>query len=287
MDSYREYFPTKAFRIAEMRLNALLRAERDRLDAIAEAMGRDSAIGPDNLLEELPRIVEFSRSYHELYGKYLEAVLPQQPRPIQCRAACGNCCHHYPMSVEPFELIHLYSELRKRDDLLDIMEACQVRSSMFEKFYEQRKTEDAVATAGNDPATSTKADCAASAEMNSGAEETADEEFDDHAEDLALHDYFAAWKPCPFSNAVGDCTVYPLRPVSCRMYFSETDSRYCTPEHLQTPQNDSYIVYMPDSVEDAVYGISEHYALLDLPESYFGGLLALNGFEGVLGKGGL
>ena len=40
---------------------------------------------------------------------------------------------------------------------------------------------------------------------------------------------------------------------------------------------------MPDVVEDAVYGISEHYAELDLPESFFGGLLALNGYEGVLG----
>jgi hypothetical protein len=51
---------------------------------------------------------------------------------------------------------------------------------------------------------------------------------------------------------------------------------------LQTPENDSYIVYLPDSIEDAVYGISEHYMLLDLPESYFGGLLAVNAFEGLL-----
>ena len=75
----------------------------------------------------------------------------------------------------------------------------------------------------------------------------------------------------------------PLRTVSCRMYFSETDPKYCTPDMLQTEKNDSYIVYMPDVVEDAVYGISEHYAELDLPESFFGGLLALNGYEGVLG----
>ncbi|MCQ2108993.1 MAG: YkgJ family cysteine cluster protein [Fibrobacter sp.] len=257
MDSYREYFPTKAFRLAEMRLGNLLGAERDRLDQIADKLGRESAVGPDNLLEQLPFILDFTKKYHEAFAAYLKAVLPQQPRPIQCRAACGNCCHHYPMSVEPFELIYLYSELRKRTDLLDIIEACQERSSMFEGFYESRKSEGTVV----------------------------DDDFDDKAEDLALHDYFAAWKPCPFSNKVGDCTVYPLRPVSCRMYFSETDPKFCTPEHLQTPDNDSYIVYLPDHIEDAVYGISEHYALLDLPESYFGGLLALNGFEGVIGAG--
>lgn len=154
------------------------------------------------------------------------------------------------MSVEPFELISMYSELRKRDDLLTLMEACQMRSDKFESFFEARK--------------------------ESGLSE-------DEAEDGALHDYFSWWRSCPFSNGVGDCTIYPLRTVSCRMYFSETDPKYCTPDMLQTEKNDSYIVYMPDVVEDAVYGISEHYSALDLPESFFGGLLALNGYEGVLG----
>lgn len=266
MDSYREYLPTKAFRIAEMRLAALLRAENDRLDALAEGLGRECAIGPDNLAKELPNILKFTEEYHNLYMKYLDAVLPQQPRPIQCRPACGNCCHHYPMSVEPFELVFLYAHLRKREDLLDILEGCQLRSSMFEGFYEARKAADQDSLPVNgDPAKMTDPG-----------------EFDDRAEDLALHDYFSAWKPCPFSNPVGDCMAYKIRPVSCRMYFSETDPEFCTPEHLQKPENDSYIVYLPDSIEDAVYRVSEHYALLDLPESYFGGLLAVNGYEGVL-----
>jgi Fe-S-cluster containining protein len=265
MTAYREYFPTKAFRIAEMRLSSLLGRERDRLDALAADLGRECAVGPDNLVEQLPLIREFTREYHRLFSEYLDAVLPQQPRPIQCRPACGNCCHHYPMSVEPFELLTLYGDLRGRNDLLDIMEACQVRSSLFSRMFESRRTE------------------AEKGEIADGEGQGSQMDLDDYAEDKALHDYFAAWKPCPFSDKAGDCTVYPLRPVSCRMYFSETDPKFCTPEHLQTPENDSYIVYLPDSIEDAVYGISEHYALLDLPESYFGGLLAVNRYEGLIG----
>lgn len=266
MTAYREYFPTKAFRIAEMRLSSLLGRERDRLDALAADLGREYAIGPDNLVEQLPLIRDFTREYHRLFSEYLEAVLPQQPRPIQCRPACGNCCHHYPMSVEPFELLTLYGDLRGRNDLLDIMEACQVRSSLFSRMFESRRTE------------------AENGKIEGGESRTTQMDLDDYAEDKALHDYFAAWNPCPFSDKKGDCTVYPLRPVSCRMYFSETDPKFCTPEHLQTPENDSYIVYLPDSIEDAVYGISEHYSLLDLPESYFGGLLAVNRFEGLIGE---
>ena len=265
MTAYREYFPTKAFRIAEMRLSSLLGRERDRLDALAADLGRECAVGPDNLVEQLPLIREFTREYHRLFSEYLDAVLPQQPRPIQCRPACGNCCHHYPMSVEPFELLTLYGDLRGRNDLLDIMEACQVRSSLFSRMFESRRTE------------------AEKGEIADGEGQGSQMDLDDYAEDKALHDYFAAWKPCPFSDKAGDCMVYPLRPVSCRMYFSETDPKFCTPEHLQTPENDSYIVYLPDSIEDAVYGISEHYSLLELPESYFGGLLAVNRFEGLIG----
>lgn len=250
MELCQDYLPTRTYKIAEMRMGALLRAERDRLDTLAAALGRNYAIGPDNLLQELPSILKFAEDYHKAYDAYLKAVLPQQEKPIQCRPACGNCCHHYPMSVEPFELIFLYQELRKRDDLICVMEACQGRSSLFNTLFEERL-----------------------GELHS----------EDEAEDRALHDYFGKWWPCPFSDKKGDCGVYAFRPVSCRMYFSQTDPAFCTPENLQTPKNESYIVYLPDNIEEALVGISEHYAGLDLPESFFGGLLSLNAFEGVLG----
>ena len=247
-----DYFPTKAYVLAEKRLGSLLSRERDRLDSLAAGLGRERAIGPDNLVEQVPFILEFAREYHKAYDSYLAAVLPQHPRPIQCRPSCGNCCHHYPMSVEPFELVYLYMNLRKRDDFLSVMEGCQIRATLFEILLKNR---------------------------------LADQGTEDDAEDGALHDYFGQWKPCPFSSSSGDCGIYGLRPVSCRMYFSETDPCYCTPEHLLTERNDSYIVYLPDNIEEAIYQISEHYAGLVLPESFFGGLLAVNGFEGLLADG--
>ena len=250
MSLCQDYFPTKAYVLAEKRLCSLLGRERDRLDALARDLGRNHAIGPDNLAEQAPAILEFAQEYHRAYDSYLAAVLPQHPKPIQCGPSCGNCCHHYPMSVEPFELVYLYINLRKRDDFLTIMEDCQIRASMFETLLNLR--------------------------LASGVSE-------DEAEDGALHDFFGRWKPCPFSSQSGDCGIYGLRPVSCRMYFSETLPKFCTPEYLQTEKNESYVVYMPDNVEEALLGISEHYADLELPESYFGGLLSMNLYEGILG----
>ena len=48
----------------------------------------------------------------------------------------------------------------------------------------------------------------------------------------------------------------------------------------------SYIVYLPDPIEETIYAVSEHYAGLDLPESFFGGLLAANAYEGLLADAG-
>lgn len=245
-----EYFPTKAYVNAEKRLGLLLSKERDRLDSVARAFGRKYAIGPDNLAEQVPPIVEFTREYHRAYSLYLEAVLPQHKNGVQCGPSCGNCCHHYPMSVEPFELVYLYLNLRTRNDFMSIMEDCQIRASLFESLLGKR---------------------------------LADSDSEDEAEDGALHDYFSQWKPCPFSSLKGDCGIYPIRPVSCRMYFSETLPKFCVPEYLQTEKNESFVVYMPDHIEEALYGISEHYEGLSLPESYFGGLLSMNLYEGVLG----
>ena len=244
-----EYFPTKAYVNAEKKLGLLLSKERDRLDSVALGLGRKYAIGPDNLVEQIPSIVGFVEEYHKAYSLYLDAVLPQHKRGIQCGPSCGNCCHHYPMSVEPFELIYLYKLLRTRDDFMSVMEACQIRATLFESLLGKRL-------------------------LSAGSE--------DEAEDAALHDYFSRCRPCPFSSSKGDCGIYPLRPVSCRMYFSETSSKFCVPEYLQTEQNESFVVYMPDHIDEALYRISEHYEGLSLPESFFGGLLSMNLYEGVL-----
>ena len=132
-----EYFPTKAYTNAVNRLGSLLSKERDRLDDLARALGRKYAVSPDNLAEQVPGIVGFAKEYHRAYSLYLEAVLPQHKNGIQCGPACGNCCHHYPMSVEPFELVYLYTELRKRDDFMSVMEDCQIRATLFESLLEK------------------------------------------------------------------------------------------------------------------------------------------------------
>lgn len=222
-----------------------LSAERDRLSALAASLHRECAVGRDNLGREMPAILKFCGQYQSDFMRYLEAVLPQHEHGIRCGAGCGSCCRHYPMSVEPFELMYLYSSLRCGDGLLEILEACHSRAELFLALMTA-----AAEKGGEDP------------------------------EENALQAYFMRSRSCPFLvGKTGDCGVYAHRPVTCRMYFSETAPEFCTPEFLLTEKNRSFIVYLPDDIEELIAEVSAHYRPLELPEALYGGLLALNALE--------
>lgn len=222
-------------------MRSLLDHEQTRLASLGSG-----GVHPLNLSASLQFILEFCERYHKLYMEYLEVVLPQHAEPVRCQAGCANCCHHYPMSVEPFELLSLYSYLRSRDDFASLLESCWHRTRAY-----------------------------AAIDMSLCKDSEDEEEF-------RLHRYYGRGYPCPFIMGNGDCGVYRYRPLTCRMYFSHTDPQFCVPEHLQTPLNRSFIVYLPDRIEEQIAQVSSHYASLELPESLYEGLLAVNALEGYM-----
>lgn len=248
MDLLQEYFPTKSIKRAEARLSSILCSEQARLDQIASDFNRKTAINQENLFHELPFILKFTASFQQAFMDYLKAALPQHQVKIKCGPHCGNCCHHYPMSIAPFELISFYSQIRQSDALFTYMNDCFSRVELYQALLEQ-------------------------VEKNRTSE-TQD------VEDLALHSFFEKWNACPFIKKDQSCDAYSYRPVTCRMYFSETDSKYCVPDYLQTPLNRSFIVYLPDATEEAIDQISKHYEDLNLSESLYEGLLQMNALEG-------
>lgn len=240
MDALEEYFPTKAVKLAEARMASVLRAESERL-------ARVGRLTPELCRNTLPDILKFVRDYHAAFMGYLSATLPQHKNPVTCGPGCGNCCHHYPMSIEPFEQISFYANIREREDLFQILEACVMRQEKFSEFAEKA---------------------------------LAREEPSEDPEEDALHEFFARQYTCPFLRNDGCCGVYEVRPVTCRMYFSQTAPEFCTAEWLQTEKNKSFIVYLPDYIEEAIAEISEYYEDLDLPEALYAGVVRMNALDG-------
>jgi Fe-S-cluster containining protein len=230
-----EYFPTRRLRLAEIKMRALIRSALEALPA---------SVTPANLPEALPVVFAFTQAWHRLFDEYLAACLAQhkkQGETVQCRAGCSNCCHHYPMSIEPFELISFYARLRQApQDLCLQMERMVRRTQAFQALLRGDS---------------------------------------DQAIDDALALYFQRGIPCVFLRGAGLCAVHAIRPMTCRMYFSVSRPELCRAEKINDPQNKSFIVYLPDSVEEDLAGLSARFEPLDLPESLFGGLERMNRFE--------
>jgi len=231
MEFFQIQFPTPSLRRKEVRLKALLRRETERLR--------------ENPQIDLPSILTFAGEFHARYQAWQNEALKQHQEPILCAKGCSNCCQHYPMSIEPFEAILLYAQLRQRPDFTRILEECWRRVQAFGRLKEQ-----------------------VGGELN------------DEQEDAVLQSYFSLGLRCPLLNEAGDCSVHSLRPVTCRMYFSYSDPRFCSPEHLLLPENRSFHICLPDTIEEDIGEINTLYDPFGLDEALYDSLLRLNGLEG-------
>lgn len=177
-------------------------------------------------------------SLYAAYDAYIEAVLATGRQPVTCRAECPACCAHYVTSVEPVELLWLDAHLRRSAQHADQLFAMHERATAYRKVY--RPDEG------------------------------------DEAEDKALHRYFLIGKKCPFLTAKGECGVRGARPMSCRMFFSYSDPKYCRGRQIVSPANRNFHVGLPDEAERLLAQASGVLQALNLSEHLFDGLLQVN-----------
>ena len=95
--------------------------------------------------------------------------------------------------------------------------------------------------------------------------------YNDQDEDAALHAYFLDDRPCPFLSKEGACGVYEHRPMSCRMFFSYSDPRFCRGLWTTSEKNRNFIIELPDDIETMFSRISRLIPW-DLSEHLFQGL---------------
>ena len=250
MNIAQKYFSSKKMKHAEHRMASVLSNELNRLDKIAQESRRKQAFTIDNLRKDLKSIFLFCEEYHKAFNLYVESALKQHENKIKCTSHCGNCCRHYPMSIAPFELLYFYNTIRNTELLLNFIQKCFARVEKYH--FLLRNTE------------------------------LKNSESLEELEEVTLHSFFASKQVCPFLSEEESCSFYKERPVSCRMYFSETESKYCVSEFLQTTLNRSFIIYLPDHIEESIELISKHYESLGFSESFFEGILQVNALEGAL-----
>ncbi|HAP00162.1 MAG TPA: hypothetical protein DCQ83_08985 [Fibrobacteres bacterium] len=183
---------------------------------------------------------------HGTYDRYVAAALKEDGKNITCKKGCSACCRHYVSSVEPFEILGIHLRIRHAENYPDILFASHDRVTRFDKIFKEEQ----------------------------GKGEASE------AKDRSLYRYFVRGLACPFLGKDGECGIYESRPMSCRMFFSETSPRFCAGTSLASPWNRNFQVELPDEAEEALARCSALLAGLEIPAELFAGVLEANALFG-------
>ncbi len=178
-------------------------------------------------------------SLHATYDAYVSAVLEAEGRKVSCSRSCSACCRHFVSSVESFEIVAIHLAVRGRPDYGDLLFASHANATAYENLVRE-------------------------------------EGDDEDASDRALYRYYTRGRRCPFLTVEGDCGIYAVRPMACRMFFAESSPRFCEGKAIASPWNKNFQVELPNAAEEALARCSRKLAHLELPEDLFPGLLVAN-----------
>jgi Fe-S-cluster containining protein len=188
------------------------------LDELVELPGRE------------PLNSTFTKRYARigtLYNRFQRAVIKRSGLQVSCSKACRRCCFHWVEDVYSFEA--------------DII-AAYVRAHM------PARIDRIIAACRQDEERLVELNAIVIAQL-AAAPPSSEREAIDPVE-LLLASFYQLRRPCPLLSADGTCAVYPVRPLTCRIYVSFSDPQLCDPEHINDSDVATYLCDLEDDAND-------------------------------------
>jgi Fe-S-cluster containining protein len=173
--------------------------------------------GPENCLSR-----EFITEWEGILGlfeRYQSEVLNHNSRAVNCTRGCGVCCCHWPEDVYSFETKIIADHLRKTRP--------RELAAIINILKEDLQWLDRIKSAVNQAASSSKPGDIAHGE---------------DPYDIVLSSFYQLGRPCPLLGNDGACTIYALRPLTCRIYVSFSPPRRCRPEYINNGRTLTYLL---------------------------------------------
>lgn len=157
-------------------------------------------------------------TFSEIYGEicamideYQDILVRHSEYSVTCTRGCGNCCNHWVEDVNSFEAEIISDYIRKHtpEKIGRIIGQCR------EDCLELERLQELVD------------------ERVSLLSENGDEPGIDNV-DLLLGVFYQMRRPCPLLAEDGTCSVYAVRPITCRIYVSFSDPMRCDPDYITT-----------------------------------------------------
>ena len=185
---------------------------------------------------------EFRRKYDEflfLFHQFQNKVLTEYAKKVTCKRGCYYCCYHWVEDVYSFEgeLIAEYIRAHFPEKIEVIIMKCNEDEEHLTHLHtvmEQKLIEH-----------------------------QSDKEVPDIDEtDLLLASFYHLALPCVFLSDDKTCSIYAVRPLTCRMYMSFSDPELCKPEHINASEIPTYLLDLEEDANkllDALHEKFDHY----------------------------
>lgn len=145
----------------------------------------------------------------ELFGAYQQEIIAGSKYKVTCGKSCSLCCYHWVADVYSFEACILAEHIKERMP--------QKIPSLCAAFRE-------------DAGLLQTLDDVLDEQVLKDASPSAIQELD--RDDLLLEGFYQLRRACPLLDASDTCSIYMLRPMSCRAYLSFSDPLLCDPDTI-------------------------------------------------------
>jgi Fe-S-cluster containining protein len=189
---------------------------------LIERLGSLLSSGAESCLDE-----PFRRSWENILSLlegYQRAIIDPSGMTASCRKGCAVCCCHWVEDVNSFEAEIIVDYLKKNHGarIPGIVEKCRSDNGRFGRLNAIVK------------------------HKLSSVKSTLKQEID--GTDLLLASFYQLGIECPLLDN-GGCMIYPVRPVTCRMYVSFSDPARCTPESINEGETPTYLFDPEEEVD--------------------------------------
>jgi Fe-S-cluster containining protein len=164
------------------------------------------------------------RAVLDLFEKYQHMVIEHSGHHVTCARGCTRCCFHWVEDVYSFEaeIVADYIRTNRAEQIDEIIEK-------FSRDIEEVERLDLIVAE----------------KLKKYSHEEGCERID--PVDLLLASFYQLRRPCALLTDSGECGIYPVRPLTCRVYVSFSDPVYCDPDYINVSDVRTYLLDLQET----------------------------------------
>jgi Fe-S-cluster containining protein len=171
---------------------------------------------------------EFAEGYRavlRLLERFQNDVISHSAHRITCTKGCTRCCFHWVEDVYSFE--------------------AEIIADYIRTHMQPYEIEKIIAQFRQDTAEIEKLDVLVAEKLEAYKSEKDIDGID--PVDLLLASFYQLRRPCALLTPEGACAIYPVRPLTCRVYLSFSDPHYCDPDYINISDVRTHVLDLDES----------------------------------------